>query len=158
MTARKQSTPYASASSGDRARNEIIKLLRRFGCEKIGILDDLAKHEVMLYFEHRGRQVQMPVSAKGWAAMYLRANPWHSGMRRSRHEHEQAALHQGHIAVSSILRDGVKSDITRIESGAFSFEAMFLPYMLTNDGRPVIERIGEGNLLPAPDDKVVPLR
>ena len=30
------------------------------------------------------------------------------------------------------------------------FEAVFVPHMLTNDGRPVIERIMESNLLPAP--------
>jgi hypothetical protein len=42
-----KSTPYASASSGDRARNEITKLLRRFGCEKIGFMDDLATQELL---------------------------------------------------------------------------------------------------------------
>jgi hypothetical protein len=45
-----KSTPYASASAGAKARDEISKILRRFGCEKIGFMDDLEKHEVMLAF------------------------------------------------------------------------------------------------------------
>ena len=47
--------PYSSATSGNRAREEVVKVLRRFGCEKVGFMDDHAKHEVTLYFEHRGR-------------------------------------------------------------------------------------------------------
>jgi len=36
----------------------VEKILRRFGCEKVGFMDDHAKHEVTLYFEHRGRPVR----------------------------------------------------------------------------------------------------
>ena len=36
------------------------------------------------------------------------------------------------------------------------FEAVFMPYMLTNDGWPLIERIKEmGNLLPPPEEPKV---
>jgi hypothetical protein len=31
-----------------------------------------------------------------------------------------------------------------------SFEAVFMPYMLTADGRPVIDRLMEAKMLPAP--------
>jgi hypothetical protein len=79
-------------------------------------------------------------------------------MRRQRHEYEQDALRQGHIAVNSILRDWIKGQVTAIECGVFSFEAVFMPFMLTADGRPLIERLRESDLLPAPDNKVVPLR
>jgi hypothetical protein len=60
----------------------------------------------------------------------------------------RAALQQGRIAVNSILRDWVKAQITIIESGIVSFEAVFLPFMLTADGRTVIEKIKDTNLLP----------
>jgi hypothetical protein len=60
----KRSTPYSSASSGDRARNEVTKFLRRFGCGKIGFMDDFAKQELLLAFEHRGRRVEFRASAK----------------------------------------------------------------------------------------------
>ena len=139
-----------------RAREEIAKILRRFGCESIGFMDDLAKHEVLLAFTNRGRQVQMRASAKGWAQMYLKENPYYR-RRATRQEWEQAALRQGHIAVNSVLRDWVKGQVTAIETGILSFEAVFMPFMLTADGRPLFERVAEMKLLAPPEDKIVKL-
>jgi hypothetical protein len=150
MNKHKLSTPYENATSGDAARTEISKVLRRFGCESIGFMDDFEKYEVLLAFTHRGRQVQLRASAKGWAQMFLRANPYTHRMRRPRHDYELAALRQGQIAVNSIFRDWVKAQTAAIESGILSFEAVFAPFMLTSDGRPLIERLAETNLLPAP--------
>ena len=91
--------------------------------------------------------------------MHLKEDPWSSRRRATRIEHEQAALKQGHVAVNSILRDWIKGQITAIETGILSFEAVFMPYMLTADGRPVVERLAEMNLLPSPESaKVVPLK
>lgn len=152
-------TPYATASTGASARDEITKVLRRFGCESIGFMDDFESHEVLLAFSHRGRQVQLRASAKGWAQMYLKENPWTHRRRGSKHDWETAALRQGHIATNSILRDWIKGQMTAVECGILSFEAVFMPYMLTADGRPLIDRLREGNLLPAPQEpKVVNLR
>ena len=148
--------PYATASSGQRAREDITKTLRRFGCESIGFMDDFAQHEVLLAFTHRGRQVQLRASAKGWAQIWLKENPWTSRHRRNtRQQHEQAALRQGHVAVNSILRDWIKGQVTAVECGILSFEAVFMPFMLAADGRPLLERAVE--LLPPPDDKIVSL-
>jgi len=150
--------PYASATTGIKAREEITKVLRGFGCESIGFMDDYEKHEVLLAFTHRGRQVQLPASAKGWAALWLKANPYSSRWRRSRVEYEQDALKQGQIVVNSVLRDWIKGQVTAVECGILSFEAVFMPYMLTNDGRPLIERLAETDLLPKPtEQKVVSL-
>jgi hypothetical protein len=149
------SVPYASATTGVKAREEISKVLRRFGCESIGFMDDFEKHEVLLAFTHRGRQVQLRASAKGWAQIWLRENPYSYRSRRSRVEYEQDALKQGHIAVNSILRDWTKALVTAIECGILSFEAVFLPFMLTHDGRPLIERLAETDLLPKPTEPKV---
>jgi hypothetical protein len=146
------STPYASATSGAAARDEITKLLRRFGCESVGFMDDFEKFEILLAFHHRGRQMQLRASAKGWAAMFLKENPWSSRRRDSRKDYEQAALRQGLIAVNSILRDWVKGQIMAVECGILSFEAVFMPYMLTNNGQTLIERIATMDLLPPPSD------
>jgi hypothetical protein len=152
------SVPYASATTGVKAREEIIKVLRRFGCESIGFMDDYEKQEVLLAFTHRGRNHQMRASAKGWAQMWLKENPHTYRMRHSKQEHEASALRQGQIAVNSILRDGIKSQMTMVEAGILSFEAVFLPFMLTSDGRPLIERLAETDLLPKPTEpKVVQL-
>jgi hypothetical protein len=150
-----KSIPYASATSGNRAREEVLKILQRFGCEKYGFMDNDVEHEVVLYFEHRGRKVKFPASAKGWAQKWLKENPYSRRCRRSRVDYEQDALKQGHVAVSSILRDWVKGQITAVETGMLSFEAVFMPHMLTSDGRPLIERMKD--MLPPEETKVVAL-
>jgi hypothetical protein len=148
--------PYASATSNMRARQEIEKILLRFGCEKVGFMDDHENHEVLLYFVYRGQEVHWRVSAKGWAQEWLEKNPWNYQRRSQRVDYEQAALRQGQIAVNSILRDRVKSQITAIECGIEDFAAVFMPYMLTSDGRPLIERMRD--MLPEPEpSKVVAL-
>jgi len=154
------STPYAGATSGASARDEITKVLRRFGCESVGFMDDFENYVVTLAFTHRGRPIQLTASAKGWAQMYLKENPWTHRRRGSKQEWDQAALRQGLIAVNSILRDWIKGQVTAVECGILSFEAVFMPYMLTSDGRPLLERLKEEtNLLPAPEEpKVVSLR
>ena len=141
--------PYAVEASGENARRETTKLLRRFGCESVGFTDDFARREVVLAFTHRGQSILLRASAKGWAQMYLKENPWTQRRRKSRVEYEPDALQQGHIAVNSVLRDWIKGQITPIECGVLSFEAVFLPYMLTADGRTLSERVQETGLLPA---------
>jgi hypothetical protein len=146
--------PYADATSGAKARDEIIKVLRRFGCESIGFMDDFEAHELLLAFRHRGRNVQLRASAKGWAAMWLKEHPYNRARsHRSLEEHEDRALRQGLIAVNSILRDWIKGQMTAVECGILKFEAVFMPYMLTNDGRSVIDRVKDAGLLPEPDDE-----
>ncbi len=126
-------------------------MLQRFGCDSVGFMDDFAKNSVLLAFKHRGRDVQLKASANGWAQMYLKENPWNSRRKGQRHEYEQAAVAQGLIAINSILRDWVKGQLTAVECGVLSFEAVFMPHMLTNDGRPLIERVQEAKLLPQPN-------
>jgi hypothetical protein len=104
----------------------------------------------VLAFNHRGRPVQLKASAKGWGAMYLRKHPYSHRMRKNQKTYESEVLAQGMIAMNSILRDWVKGQVTAVECGVLSFEAVFMPYMLTNDGRSVMERLSETNLLPPP--------
>lgn len=142
--------PYENATSGDAARSEITKILRRFGCSSIGFMDDFEKREVLLHFVHRETTVQLRASAKGWAALYLKAHPHTSRMRKSVKQHESDAIEQGLVAINSILRDWVKGQVTAVECGVMSFAAVFLPYMIAADGRPMLEHIQAQNLLPAP--------
>jgi hypothetical protein len=146
----KSSIPYASATSGEAARGEITKILRRFGCSSIGFMDDYDTHEILLVFEHRGNRVQLKASAKGWAAMYLRENPWTARRALRKDAYERDALDRGLIAVNSILRDWVKGQITAVETGVLSFAGVFLPYMVAADGKSVLEHIQAAKLLPAP--------
>ena len=144
--------PYESATSGASAREETTRLLRRMGCKSVGFMDDFERNELLLAFKHRGRNVQLRASAKGWAVMYLKAHPWTSRMRVHSKEHERRALMQGLIAINSILRDWVKGQVVAVECGMMSFEAVFMPHMLASDGRSLIEHMTEKKLLPPPQD------
>lgn len=146
--------PYENATSGAAARDEITKILRRFGCESVGFMDDFEHHEVVLAFKHRQRPLQLRASAKGWAQLYLKSHPWSSRSRSTRQEHERKALQQGLKSVNSILRDWIKGQVTAVECGILSFEAVFLPYMISQDGRPAIEHLMQHLQLPAPEDKL----
>src|SRR5215831_9616689 len=92
--------PYASASAGVRARDEISKILRRLGCESIGWMDDFEKHEVLLAFKHRGQNVQLKASARGWAQAWLKENPWNYSRRSTRQDYEQRALKRGTLLLT----------------------------------------------------------
>jgi hypothetical protein len=143
--------PYASATAGNRAREETTKWLRRLGCEGIGFYDHFEEHELELAFKHHGQAYRLLASAKGYAQRLLKERPYNGMRRRSRTEYEQELLEQGRIAINSILRDWAKGAVTGVESGMLKFEAVFMPYMITADGRTVHERIGEMKLLPAPE-------
>jgi hypothetical protein len=150
--------PYAQAASNMRAREETRKLLLDFGCQSVGFMDDTSRGDVLLAFEHRGQHVQVRASANGWAAMWLKKNPWTYTRHHTRQEWEQKALRQGLIAVNSMIRDWIKGQVAAIEAGMLSFEVAFTPYMLTSDGRTMAERITELKPLPAPESpKVVQL-
>jgi len=108
MRKRTDTVSYAHASSGLSARVETIKILQRFGCESVGFLDHYDRGEVELYFKRRGRSVRLLASAKGGAALCLKAHPWSARSRQTRANYERHALEQGQIAINSILRDWVK--------------------------------------------------
>ena len=139
--------PYENARSGQNARQEIIRILRRFGCEKVGFMDEFETRYVLLAFVWRGRQIQLRASAQGWANAYLAEHPWTYRRRSSKQEYEAAALEQGMVAVNSVLRDWVKGQVTAIETGIMTFEHVFMPFMLAADGKPLVEHARK--LLPA---------
>lgn len=141
--------PYASATSGQRAIDDIRETIQAFGCSKFAPMEDFASGEVTVQFEYRGRMVQVTASAKGYAAALLREKPHTSRMRKSRSQYEADALKQGQIAVWSILRDWIKGQITAVETGILSFDAAFLGQILLPDGRTIHERVAESDMLPA---------
>lgn len=144
--------PYEHATSGMGAREEITRLLRRLGCESVGFMDDFDRQEVILAFSHQGRDVQLRASARGWAALWLKANPY-GRKRGTQEDYHRRALAQGFVAVNSILRDWVKGQVTAVECGMMPFEAVFMSYMLYKDGRTVMEHIEAAKMLPPPASK-----
>ncbi|MBD9635422.1 hypothetical protein IB277_03775 [Ensifer sp. ENS07] len=146
------SLPYSNSTSGRSAMDDIRKTIQAFGCSKFAPMEDFAEGKVIIQFEYRGRTVQVEASAKGYAAVWLRVNPWTNRMRRTQKEHEKRALEQGQIAVWSILRDWIKGQLTAVETGILSFEAAFLGQIMLSTGETVIERVTSQGLLAAPKE------
>ncbi|UHQ21937.1 hypothetical protein LVB77_14810 [Lysobacter sp. 5GHs7-4] len=144
--------PYENSSSGNNAITEIQKMLRGFGCTKFGTGEDFETGELFVQFEHRGRQVFLKASARGYAAAWLKEHPFGPRTKGSKAEHQARALKIGGIAVYSILRDWVKGQVTAIEIGMLSFEAAFLSHIMLPSGVSVIEHIEAQRLLPSPSE------
>ena len=68
--------PYSTATTGKRALDEIQKILRSFGCSKFATGTDWDTGEVYIQFERDGRMVNLKASSRGYAAAWLRENPW----------------------------------------------------------------------------------
>jgi hypothetical protein len=139
--------PYENATSGKRAVLEMQKILEAFGASSFGCMEYFDQARVVVQFEWRGRQVTLPASAKGYAAIWLRRHPHNNRMRITKNEYERRALQKGQIAVYSMLRDWIKGQVIAIETGMLSFEAAFLPYILLPSGETVLERIERDNVL-----------
>lgn len=144
--------PYQNATSGQRAMEEVQKILRGFGCNRFATGEDFETSEIFIQFEHRGRPVSLKASARGYAAAWLKENPWNTRRKGSRQRHEQKALEIGSIAVYSVLRDWVKGQVTAIEIGILSFESAFLSHIMLPSGMRVIDEIEAKGMLPGPKD------
>lgn len=144
--------PYETATSGDKALIDLQRTLAKFGCQSFGTMTDAERGCTVVQFKHRGRVVSLEASWKGYAAAWLKAHPYnHSRTRGSRQDYEQKALKQAQTSVCSVLRDWVKGQVTAVECGVMSFETVFMPHMLTSNGRRVIDQVQLDKLLPAPD-------
>lgn len=153
------SLPYENSTSGEKAVNDMQKILRGFGCGKFGHMMDYAQGELLVQFEYRGRNVSVKASVKGYAAAWLKEHPYsYNRMRHSKADHEAKAKTIGATAVYSILRDWIKGQITAVETGMLSFEGAFLGQLLLPTGKTVLETVEEQNMLPPPaEEKVLQL-
>jgi hypothetical protein len=141
------SLPYENATSGERAVQDMQKLLRGFGCSRFGHMLDYDKGELLVQFEHKGRPVSVKASIAGYAAAWLREHPYGYRTRCSKVEHERKAKEIASVAVYSILRDWIKGQITAIETGILSFEGAFLGQIMLPSGRTVLEHVESNKIL-----------
>lgn len=144
------SLPYESATSGERALNEVQKILAKFGCQSFGTMIDAERGLTIVQFKWRNRTISLEASWKGYAVAWQKAHPWSSYSRGSRNDYDAKALAIGRAAVCSVLRDWIKGQVTAIECGVLSFEAAFMPHMLLPTGERVLDRVTATKLLEAP--------
>jgi len=140
--------PYENATSGNRALDEIRKVLTKFGAARFGTMTDNEKKEILVQFSYRGRDVSVRGSVSGYAAAWLKEHPYTYRMRINKTQHEQKALEQAQISVCSILRDWIKGQVTAVEVGLLTFEGAFLGQILLPTGRTILETVEGEKLLP----------
>ncbi len=139
-----KSLPYENSTAGERALDQLRRILEGFGCQSFGIMTDVQHSETSVYFKWRERQVNLRASWKGYAEMYLKIHP----VRRygaTRQRRMEAIEAQAKLSVCSILRDWVKGQITAVECGIMSFEAAFMPHILLPSGERIIDRLQAPN-------------
>lgn len=142
--------PYASATSGKGAMNEVQRILQAFGATSFGHMEDFADGTVTVQFMWRERRVTIKANAKGYAQALLKEKPFTSRMRGTKAQYEEKCLKQGQIAVYSILRDWIKGQITAVEVGMLSFEGAFLGQIMLPNGGTILELVERENLLALP--------
>jgi hypothetical protein len=143
--------PYENASSGAKAMDEIQKILQHFGCSSFGHMTDFENGKLLVQFKYKEMPISVEASFKGYAAAWLRENPWSTKKRSTLKEHEAEALRRGNIAVYSILRDWIKGQVTAVQCGILSFEGAFLGQILLPSGQTTLEFLQTKNLLPSPE-------
>lgn len=148
-TRTKNALPYEHATSGSKALAELERVLRAFGVSTFGSHTDYEQGRLIVQFTHRGRNVAVEASSRGYAAAWLIAHPHNSRMRMSRAQHEAEALRVGSIAVCSIVRDWIKGQVAAVEAGVLSFEHVFLSHILLSSGATVLGHLNTMHVLPA---------
>jgi hypothetical protein len=141
------SLPYENTTAGQKALNDIQKLLRDFGCNKFGVMNDDVEGTVLVQFEYRGKPVSVKASVNGYAAAWLKEHPYSNRMRCNRIDHEKKSKEIASIAVCSIIRDWIKAQIMIIETGVLSFEGAFLGQLLLENGKTVLEHASDSGFL-----------
>ena len=143
--------PYEYVKSGKNALDEIEKILRAFGVSSFGTMQDFETSDLLVQFTYRGRSVSLRASSKGYAAAWLKQNPYKSGMKKSRQQHHEHAEMLGEKAVYSILRDWIKGQLTAVEIGLLTFEGAFLGQLVMPNGKTVMHNIEHNGLIQLED-------
>lgn len=142
--------PYENATSGSAALVEAEKILRKFGCDNFGVMQDWSRCVTVVQFQWKERRIHLEASWGGYAARWLKEHPYRYRANYSRDAHEKRAKERGQLAVPSILRDWIKAQVTAIEIGVMPFDHAFMPHMLAHDGRRVADLMTETLQLEAP--------
>lgn len=141
--------PYENATSGNRALDDIQKILTKFGASRFGTMTDTEAGILLVQFTYRSRDVSISASVNGYAAAWLREHPYNpSRSRRSKIDHERLAMTQAQISVCSILRDWIKGQVTAVEVGLLSFDGAFLGQIMLPTGRTVLQTALDRQILP----------
>lgn len=140
--------PYSSSKANPvKAQMAIRKMLLKFGVSNIGFNEDFVNFTVIVYFTYNNFPVSIPINYKDLSEMYLEEEPWTYRRKNTEEEWVEKKRQIAYNASFSMINDFLKSLITMIELGAFSFEEIFMSYFTDNKGI----RLGEILVKKLPD-------
>lgn len=143
---------YASgtAVSEEKSRQEIERMLQRWGATEFGVLTSWERNEAVIAFRHRAIQIRMCIP------MPDKNDPRYSKTKTGKWTRSPESARQ--VFEGEVRRRwrclclALKAKMVAVEDGITTFEREFLPYMVTSDGRtiadalaPVIEHAIAGN-------------
>lgn len=143
--------PYENTTSGEKAVQDMQKILQKFGCSKFGQMMDWEAGELLIQFEFHGRPVSMKASVNGYAQAWIKEHPYSNRSRTSKVDYERKAKQIAGVAVYSILRDWIKGQVVAIETGILSFEGAFLGSILLTNGNTILEEVRQKGILSLED-------
>lgn len=122
------------------AQQRIRKTLLKFGVDRIIFDEDFKNFTIFVKFQYKNYPVSIPLNYAEVAKRYQKEDPYNPSRRRiNRDEWEKRHLETAYKASFSILNDFIKSMITIVEIGAFSFEEIFFSCFQGANG----QRMGE---------------
>jgi hypothetical protein len=130
---------YASNTnvSEDRSRQEIERLLMKYGADEFGYLT--RREQAMIGFVYRGLRFEMSIPLPNREDKQFCQTPTR-GTRRT----ETAAMKEYQQEVRRRWRSlclAVKAKLVAVEDGVMQFEAEFMPYLVLGDGRTMHEHM-----------------
>ncbi len=140
--------PYSTSKADPvRAQKRIRDMLMKFGVSRIGFDDDFMEFRLTVKFIYKDYPVSLPVDYGKLAQLYLKDDPYTHRKLMNRDQWEAAKRDTAYRAAFSLIEDFLKSLITIVELGIFSFEEIFFAYFLDNQG----QRLGEVLVKKLPD-------
>lgn len=132
--------PYATSKTDPvRAQQRIRATLQKFGVSRIAFDEDFKACELVVRFIYKEYPVSLPVDYARLAELYLEEDPWTTRKFKSRDEWEADKREVAYRAAFSLIEDYLKSMVTIVEMGVFSFEEIFVSYFIDKRGK----RLGE---------------
>ena len=134
------SLPYANSKADPaKAQKRIREMLLKFGVKRVAFEEDFIDCVLIIRFIYNDYPISMPVDYGKLAEIYLEDDPWTSRKHTGRDNWNAEKREVACRASFSILEDFIKSLITIVEMGVFSFEEIFMSYFTDNQG----QRLGE---------------
>lgn len=132
--------PYINSKCNPvQSQQRMRSVLLKFGVDRISFDEDFSNFTILIKFRYRDYPVCIPINYDVLARVFQKADPFTGRKQSTKDEWEKRLRQKAYNAAFSIIEDFIKSMITMVELGAFSFEEIFVSYFIGPNGK----RLGE---------------